>query len=114
MHVCVDEAGHDVAPSRVDDLAAVVLAETGDPPVRNGDVGVQPLAREDGKHAPAAHDHVRGLVPAGNGETSGEVVHAGGSYYPWRRGRAHAPHARGVAAAEIRDSGRRPDPGRDG
>ena len=70
VHVRVDEAGHDVAARSVDDLRAVVLAEPGDPAVRDRDVDVEPLAREDGEHAAAAHDHVRRLVAAGDGEAA--------------------------------------------
>src|SRR5512142_1477456 len=77
MHVRVDEAGHDVAARRVDDLAPVVFAEAGDPSVRDRDVELEPLAGEDGQHAAAAHDHVGGLVTAGDGEAAGEVVHPG-------------------------------------
>ena len=36
---------------------------------------VEPLAREDGEHAPAADDGVGGLVAAGDRESSGEVGH---------------------------------------
>src|SRR5213075_2744056 len=102
VHVRVDEAGHDVAPRRVDDLGAVVVAQAGDPAVCDRDVDVQPLAREDRQHASTADDDVGRLVAAGNGETAGEVVHAGGSYYPSRGGRAHSAHPRGGAAAEGR------------
>ncbi len=77
VHVRIDEARHDVAAGRVDDLASVVLAEPGDPPVRDRDVDVEPLPREHGEHAAAAHDDVGWLVAAGDGEAAGEVIHAG-------------------------------------
>src|SRR5262249_51460358 len=77
VHMGVDEAGHDVAARRVDDLAPVVLPEPGDPAVGDGDVGFEPLAREHGEHAAAAHDHVGWLVAAGDGEAAGGDVHPG-------------------------------------
>ena len=73
VHVRVDEARHDVPPARVHDLGAVVLAEAGDPAVRNRDVDVEPFPREHRKHPAAAHDDVRRLVAAGDGKASGEV-----------------------------------------
>src|SRR5213080_4555398 len=73
MHVGVDEAGDDVASTRIDNLAAVVLAEAGDPAVHDGYVHLQPLAGEDREHATAANDHVGGFVAAGDSEASGEI-----------------------------------------
>jgi hypothetical protein len=74
MHVRVEEAGDDVAPRCVDDFASLVLAQSGDPAVRDRDVGVEPLAREHGEDATAVHDDVGGLVAAGQGKTSGEIA----------------------------------------
>jgi hypothetical protein len=75
VQVCVDEARNDVATRRVHCLAALVLAEPGDPAVHDRHVGLEPLAREDREHAAAAHDEVGGLVSTGDGETAGEVAH---------------------------------------
>ncbi len=86
VDVRVDEARDDPAPGRVDRLAALVLAEARDVAVHDRDVGVEPLAREDREDASAADDDVGGLVPAGDGESAGEVGHAAASL-PWRRGR---------------------------
>ena len=72
----VDEAGDDVAAARVELLGALVVAEPGDVAVDDRDVGLEPLAREDREHAPAANDELGGLVAAGHGEPSGEVGHA--------------------------------------
>ena len=77
MHVRVDEARHHIAPGGVDNLPSVVLAQPGDPPVGDGDVRLEPLAREHGQHTAAAHDDVRGLVSAGDGKAAGETVHVG-------------------------------------
>ena len=74
VHVCVQEAGDDVAPRRVDDLDSLVLAQPGDPAVSDRDVGVEPLAREDGKNPAAAHDDVGRLVATGHGKASGEIA----------------------------------------
>jgi hypothetical protein len=79
MHVGVDEAGNDVTPGRVHDLTAVVVPEPRNPPVGDGDVDLEPLARENGEHAAAAHDDVGGLVSAGDCEAAGEIVLAEGS-----------------------------------
>ena len=67
--------GHDVAAARVEHLVALVVAEPGDVAVDDRDVGLQPLAREDREHAPAADDELGGLVAAGHGEPSGKVWH---------------------------------------
>ena len=67
--------GNDEAAGRVDDLAALVVADPGDDPVRDRDVGVEPLAREDAEHAPAADDGVGRLVPTGDREPSRQVGH---------------------------------------
>src|SRR5215210_1565914 len=112
MHVRVDEPGHDIAPGGVDDLASVVSAESRDPTVGDGDVDLEPLACENGKHASAANDDVGGLVAASDGEASRKVLHAGRSYYPSRGGRAHPPHARRSPAYESRARGGRSHPGR--
>ena len=81
----VDEARHDVASARVQLLRALVLPEPGDEAVHDRDVGFEPLAREDGEHAPAAHDQIRGLVPAGDGQPPRELVHGATIHLPrWR------------------------------
>ena len=63
MHVRVDEPGHEVAPARVEPLAARVAAESRDPAVGDRDVDVEPLAGERGEDA-CALDHQVGLVVA--------------------------------------------------
>jgi len=73
--VGVDEARHDVAPVRIDRLAPLVGAEAGDHPVDDGDVDLEPLAREDGQHAPASDDEIRGLVAACDRQTSLQARH---------------------------------------
>src|SRR5436190_21546515 len=64
----VDEAGHDVTAGGVEHLTAVVLPEPGHEPVAEGDVGVQPLAGEDGEHAAAADDEVGRLAAPRDGD----------------------------------------------
>ena len=71
----VDEARHDVAARRVEHLVAVIVAEAGDVAVDDRHVRLEPLAREDREHAPAANDELGGLVAAGHGEPSCEVGH---------------------------------------
>ncbi len=78
----VEEAGNDVAPRRIDDLASVVLAEPGDPAVNDRDVGVEPLSREHGEDPAAAHDDVGGLVATGHGKPSGEIAGHGEAILP--------------------------------
>ena len=78
VHVRVDEARDDVATARVDCLASFVRAEPGDEAVDDRHVGVEPLAREDGEHAPAADDEVGRLVAAGDGEATCEPGHGRG------------------------------------
>ena len=78
----VEEARNDVAPRGIDDLASLVLAQPGDPAVRDRDVGVEPLAREHGQDAAAAHDDVGGLVTSGHGKASGEVAGHGEAILP--------------------------------
>ena len=51
------------------------VAEAGDPPVRDRDVHLEPLAREDREHPAAADDDVGRLVAACDREASGEVGH---------------------------------------
>ena len=77
VQVRVDESGNDVAPRRVERLASVVASDSGDDPVDDGDVRIQPLAREDGQHASAAHDEIGRLVPAGDCETALQLLHRG-------------------------------------
>ena len=91
MHVRVEEAGNDVVAGRIDDLLAVVVAETCDPAVGDRDVGVEPFACEHREHAAAAHDYVGRLVAAGDGEASGELGDGHGrgdspmtAKYAWR------------------------------
>ena len=67
MHVRVDEAWNDVVPACVDDLAAVVLAQTRDPAVHHRHVQLQPLAGENRQDATSANDDVGGFVAAGHG-----------------------------------------------
>ena len=93
VHVRVDEARDDVLAARVHDLVPVVLAEAGDPAVRDRDIHVEPFAREDGEDAPAAHDHVGWLVAARDGETPGELG---------LRRHARSFHARAVRLARGR------------
>src|SRR4051794_26324749 len=82
MHVRVDEARDDIASGCVDDLAALVVSEPGDPAVCDRDVDVEPLAGEDGQDATSSHDDVGGLVAAGNGESSGEIGRHGEAILP--------------------------------
>ena len=70
VHVRVDESGNDESARGVERLAALVCPDPGDHAVDDGDVGVQPLAREDRQHAPAAHDEVGGLVAASDRESA--------------------------------------------
>ncbi len=53
-------------PVDVDHLMAVVVAEPGDVPVDDGDVRVEPFAREHREHTTAADDDVRRLVATGH------------------------------------------------
>ena len=62
--------GHDPAARRVERLAALVVAEAGDPAVDDRDVRLEPLAREDREHPAAADDEVGGLVSARDGEAA--------------------------------------------
>ena len=82
MHVRVDEARNDITSGCVDDLAALVVAEPGDPAVRDRDVDVEPLAGEHGQDATSSHDDVGGLVAAGDGEASGEIGRHGEAILP--------------------------------
>ena len=97
VHVRVDEAGDDVAARCVDRLAALVRPEPGDHPVDDRDVAVEPLAREDREHAPAADDGVGGLVAAGDGEASGQVTH-GARLTPGGGGRVGGTTGQGTRA----------------
>ena len=71
----VDEARHDVRAVGVERLGALVLAESRDHSVADGDVDVEPLAREDGEHAAAAHDEVGRLVASGDREPARQITH---------------------------------------
>ena len=86
VHVRVDEARDDEAPGGVERLAAVVGAEPGDRSVDDGDVDVEPLAREDGEHTAAADDEVGRLVAARDREPARErCSHSGETvqFAPW-------------------------------
>ena len=76
MHVRVDEPGHDEPAAHIKCLSPLVVAEAGDEAVDDGDVGLEPLAREDREHAAAAKHEVGRLVAAGDGEAAGEIGHA--------------------------------------
>ena len=82
MHVRVDEARDDETSGCVDDLAALVVAEPGDPAVRDRDVDVEPLAGEHGQDAASSYEDVGGLVAPGNGEASGEMGRHGEAILP--------------------------------
>ena len=87
VHVRVDEAGCQEAPAAVDPLTALVGADAGEAPVRNGDVALEPFARERAEH-PRALDHgVRRLVTSCHGQQAG--------------GRQGVAHARTVAADQA-------------
>ncbi len=73
VHVRVDEARDDEATRRVDRLGALVRPEPGDDAVDDGDVALEPLAREHREHPAAADDEVGGLVAAGDGDRSFET-----------------------------------------
>ena len=75
VHVGVDEARNDVPALRIDRLPAVVPPDARDHAVDDGHVGVEPFAREDREHPPAADDEIGGLVAAGDGETAREPGH---------------------------------------
>ncbi len=70
--------GDEVAAGGVERLGALVVAEAGDEAVRDRDVAVEPLAREDREHPAAADDEIGGLVAAGDGEPAREVGHCRG------------------------------------
>ena len=75
VHVRVDHPRHHRAPAGLDPLAAVVAPDAGDAAAGHGDVALQPLAREDGEHAPAGHHQVGLRVAAGDGEQVRAIVH---------------------------------------
>ena len=76
VHVRVDEPRDDVAPARVERLASLVLRRARrSTPSDDRDVGLEPLAREDREHAPAADDEIGRLVPTGDCEPALERVH---------------------------------------
>src|SRR5262249_17774364 len=76
VHVCVDEPGNDPPPGCVELFSPVVVAQSGDDPVADGDVGVEPLAGEDGEHLAAADDEIGRLVAAPDRETAREIRHS--------------------------------------
>ena len=75
VHVRVDEAGDDVGAADVERLRPFVVAEARDVAVADGDVGLEPLAREDREHAAALDDEVGRLVPACDRYAAGEISH---------------------------------------
>ena len=75
VHVRVDEAGDDELAGGVDRLPSLVLADAGDPPVRERDVGIEPLAREHREDAAALQHEVGRLVSPGDGDSAGEINH---------------------------------------
>jgi CO/xanthine dehydrogenase FAD-binding subunit len=76
VHVRIHEPGHDVPPRGVEGLVTFVVPETRDDAVHDGDVGLEPLLREDRENAASTNDQVGGLVPAGDCEPSAEGLHA--------------------------------------
>ena len=75
VHMRVHEAGDDVFAARVHDLLPRVLAEAGDVAVADGDLGFEPLAREDGEDLRALDDDVGELVTARDGQAAGQIGH---------------------------------------
>ena len=57
--------------------AALVRPETGDDAVDDGDVALEPLAREDREDPAAANDEIGALVSARDGDPSFETRHRG-------------------------------------
>jgi hypothetical protein len=74
VHVSIDEARDDERAGRVEGLHSFVFAQPRDHSVADGDVDVEPLAREDGEHAAAANDEVGRLVAARNGEPARQIT----------------------------------------
>lgn len=60
----IDEAGNDVGAGDVAPLPASVGAEPDDGALGDGDVDLEPLAGEDGKHPAPGEDQITGLVPS--------------------------------------------------
>ena len=86
VHVRVDEARDDPLARRVDRLAAVVVAEPGDPAVGDRDIRLEPLPREDREHRAATDHEVGRLVAARDSETPREeCVHGARTvpFAPW-------------------------------
>ncbi len=75
VHVRVDEAGHDVAPGRIERLAPSIAPEPGDDAVDDSDVGIEPLAREDRQDASPSHDEVGRLVSSSDCEATLQPFH---------------------------------------
>ncbi len=75
VHVRVDEARNDERAGGVERLASLVRPDPGDHAVDDRDVGVQPLAREDRQHAPAAHHEIGGLIAASDRKTALQPFH---------------------------------------
>ena len=53
-----------------------VVAQARDVAVADGDVGLEPLAREDREHAAALDDEIGGLVPSCDCDAAGEIRHS--------------------------------------
>ncbi len=71
----------------VDALAALVGPDAGEAPVGDGDVALEPLARERAEHLRALDHGVRRLLTARDGQQAGgrrRVVHAGTVAAPGR------------------------------
>src|SRR5581483_5752682 len=75
VHVRVHEAGDDETAGSVELLPPLVRAKARDVAVADRDVGLQPLAREDGEHPTAADDEIGRLVAARDREPSRELGH---------------------------------------
>jgi hypothetical protein len=113
VHVRVHEAGDDVAVGGVELLGALVVAEARDVALDDCDVGLEPLAREDGEDPAAADDEIGRLVPTRHGQPSCEVGHANDitcPKAPTRRRRTREVCGLGRAAVSVGLARGRPDP----
>ena len=75
VHVRVDEPGDDVPPRRVERFAPVVAPDPGNDTVDDGDVGLQPLAREHREDASSANHEVGRFVAASHRESALQPFH---------------------------------------